>query len=180
MTSPLSIGFSQMCRTSARTPTGRPAATASAPARQRLAGRLREALQHRGVEQARRDRHDADQLSARSRASGSVMPDDAALAGAVGGLADLPVEGRGAGGVDDDAALAVDRRRSRHRGAARRSTLKVPTRLTVTTRAKASSGSGPALAEHPARRADAGAVDGDPQRAELAARVDAPAPTARR
>ena len=37
---------------------------------------------------------------------------------------------------------------------------------------KSSSGSGPPRADHPAGRADPGAVDGDPQLAELRRRVD--------
>ena len=47
---------------------------------------------------------------ARSRAAGSVMPDDAALRRRVGDLADLAVEGGDRRGVDADAALAVRRR----------------------------------------------------------------------
>ena len=91
------------------------------------------------------DRHHADAAAREVARGGQRQADDAALRGRVGDLADLAVEGGDRGRVDADAALAlvvglvVD-----HRGAARRSTLKVPIRLTLITLWKISRSCGPA------------------------------------
>ena len=108
MTSPLSIGFSTMWAASAAYSAG---VAEAVRVRDRLAERLARLLGQRGeqrrVEQARGDRADAD-ARAREVARGRQRhPDHAALRGRVGDLADLAVEGRDRGGVDDHAALAA-------------------------------------------------------------------------
>ena len=98
--------------------------------------------------------------SARSRAIGQGHADDAALGGGVGGLADLPVERRHRGGVDDDAALAlVVGHVLRHVRGGEPDALKVPIRLTWITRVKPARSAGPPLAEGLLGGADARAVD---------------------
>ncbi len=67
--------------------------------------------------------------------------DDAALRRRIGDLADLAFIGRDRRGVDGDAALLADRRRGlASRSANRRSTLKVPIRLTWMMRTNFASG----------------------------------------
>ena len=73
---------------------------------------------------------------ARSRATGKRHADDAALRGGIGGLADLAVEGRDAGGVDADAALFADRRRGLHALGEQAEQLNEPIRLTLMMRVK--------------------------------------------
>ena len=91
---------------------------------QRLAVLLGERRQKRRVEEARRDRVDADAAAGEVAGGRKGEADDAGLRRRVGGLADLPVEGGDRRRVDADAPLAVWRparsRTSRSpRGAAR-------------------------------------------------------------
>ena len=72
-----------------------------------LAGLLGQRRQQRRVEQAGGDRVDADPVLREVAGGGEGHPDDAALGGRVGDLADLAVEGGDRGGVDAHAALAV-------------------------------------------------------------------------
>ena len=107
ITSPLSISFSMMCRDQ-RGVLGRLAQARRE--RHHLAQRvlhfLRHAEQHRRLEDARGDGHDADAEARQFARDRQRHADDAALGGGIGGLADLAVEGRHRGGVDDHAALA--------------------------------------------------------------------------
>ena len=107
MTSPLSISFSTMEQAS-RGELGRLAQAVGeghglAQPLARLLGQRREQL---GVEQARRDGHDADALVGQVARRRQRHADDAALGGRVGDLSDLPVVGGGRRGVDAHAALA--------------------------------------------------------------------------
>ncbi len=63
--------------------------------------------EHGGLDDARRDGHDADAVLGEVAGGREGETDDAALARAVGGLADLAVVGGDARGVDDDTPLAV-------------------------------------------------------------------------
>src|SRR4029077_3038879 len=68
---------------------------------------LGERSQQRGVEEPWRDRVDADSTSGHVPSGRQGQPDDAALGGGVGDLADLAVPGGDARRVDADAALAL-------------------------------------------------------------------------
>ena len=110
---------------------------------------------------------DADAAAGQVAGGGQGQADDAALRGRVGDLADLAVEGGDRGGVDADAALAA-RRRGRCRSSpsqARRSTLKVPIRLTLITLWKISRSCGPCLPAVRWAQPMPGAADRDPQAA---------------
>ena len=108
MTSPLSIGLLTICST--RAPYSEGSAEAAGVWHLRAEGvlcLLRQALQHRGEEQARGDGDDADQLVGEVARDRQGHADDAAFGCGVGGLADLALVGGDRGGVDDDAALGA-------------------------------------------------------------------------
>ena len=133
MTSPLSISFSTMEQREPRELGGLAQAVRERHRSRRsaLARLLGQRREQRRVEQARRDRHDADALVGQVARRRQRHADDAALGGRVGDLADLPVVGGGRRGVDAHAALAVLACGSLASiaAAAKRSTLKVPIRL---------------------------------------------------
>ena len=72
----------------------------------RLLGKRAE---QRRLEQTRRDGHHADELARQVAGDRQRHADHTALGCGVRGLTDLPLEGRDGCGVDDDAALTVDR-----------------------------------------------------------------------
>src|SRR5690606_8352734 len=76
--------------------------------------RLGQPAQHRRLEDAGGDRHDADAVAGELARRGQGERGDAALGGGVGGLADLALERGDRGGVDDHAALAFGVRLERH------------------------------------------------------------------
>ena len=105
---------------------------------------------------------------ARSRAIGKRHADDARLRGRVGGLADLPVEGRGRRGVHDDAALAVRVRRVlRHLGGREAQHVEAADQVDLDRLLEDAQVEGPAvLVDGAHRRADARAVHADVEPAE--------------
>ena len=172
--SPLSMGFATMCATSGRV-LRRVArgATGAGPARR--ASRCAPAgsvAKQRGVEQPRRDGADPDADRGEVAGDRQRHADDAALRRRVRGLADLPVEGRDRGGVDDDAAVAgapassVSGSFSLIACAASRMTLKVPTRLTVEDLREVLERERSLASRGAVGVADARAVDRDAQRPE--------------
>ena len=74
---------------------------------QRLVDRLGHAVDHRGVEDARRDRHHAHADAGELARQRQGHADHAAFAGRVGSLPDLAFPGRDGGGEGDHPALAV-------------------------------------------------------------------------
>src|SRR5690606_12745363 len=74
------------------------------------------ALQERGIEDAWQDGVDADQLLREVARDRQGHADDTALGGGIGRLSDLTGFGGDGGGVDDNAALAVDRIEREHPG----------------------------------------------------------------
>ncbi len=74
---------------------------------ERVARLLRQRAEQRRVEEAGRDRHDADAPARHVARRRQRHPDDAALRRRIGDLADLAVERRDRRGVDADAALAA-------------------------------------------------------------------------
>ena len=112
--SPFSIGFSTMWRTRAAYSSGRPRRCGKGTeAPSDCCDVLGQAAQHRRLENAGRDRDDADAVAgelARRRQGERRNP---ALRCGIGGLADLAIERGDRGGVDDHAALAFgDRARA--------------------------------------------------------------------
>ncbi|MCY1538491.1 hypothetical protein D9M68_740350 [compost metagenome] len=74
---------------------------------ERIAHLLRHARHHRRLEDARGNGHHPNAVARQFAGDRQGHADHAALRGGIGGLADLPVEGRHRGGVDDHAALAA-------------------------------------------------------------------------
>jgi hypothetical protein len=144
MTSPFSMLFSQIWRTRAANSAGRPSRGGKGTLLPSAPEPRRHACHHRRLENAGRDRHDADAVAGKLAGDRQGHADNPALGGGIGGLADLPVEGGNRGRVDDDAALAFRIRLLFWiAAAASRIMLKVPTRLMPTVRAKLSSRCGP-------------------------------------
>ena len=111
MTSPLSIVFSTMWMASAAYSSGAAEARRERDlAAERVARLLGQAREQRRVEQAGRDRADADAGLGEVARGRERHADDAALGRRVGDLADLAVVGGDRGGGDADAALALARR----------------------------------------------------------------------
>ena len=107
MTSPFSIVFSQIWRTSAANSDGSAKARRKGHAlAERFLNLRRHARHHRRFEDAWRNRNDADAVAGEFPGDRQGHPDDAAFRCRVGGLTDLSVEGGNRGRVDDDAALA--------------------------------------------------------------------------
>ena len=128
---------------------------------ERDANRIGQGGEQRRLEDAGRDGHDADPQLREIARDRQRHADDAALRGRVGGLADLAVEGRDRGGIDDDtprspSAVGVFLAMM---AATSRMQLKVPMRFTWMTRVNSSSLAGPALPKVFIGGADAGAVD---------------------
>jgi hypothetical protein len=62
---------------------------------------------HRGFENAGGDGHDADAEARQFAGGGQSQAGDGAFGGRIGCLADLAIEGRNGGGIDDHAAFAT-------------------------------------------------------------------------
>ena len=108
--SPLSIGLSMMAIARRANSSGWPSRRGCgviSPRESRTV--LRQPGEDRGVEDARGDGHDPDQLAGQVAGGDQGQPDDAGLRRRVGQLADLPLEGGDRRGEHADAALAVDR-----------------------------------------------------------------------
>ena len=109
--SPFSIGLATIAATRSAYSDGRPSRDGNGmPAPSACALLLGQRGEQRRVEEARGDRQHADAAAGEVAGRRQRQPDDAALRGRVGDLADLAVEGGDRGGVDADAALAARRR----------------------------------------------------------------------
>ena len=130
-------------------------------------GFLGKAHEHRGEEEPRRDRHDADGLVGEVARGRERQAHDAALGGRVGGLPDLAFEGGDRGGVDDHPALAGEGIRLDHLLGGEAQDVEGADEVDHDDAGELLQGHGALAAQNAAGGADARAADGDVQPAEL-------------
>ena len=173
ITSPLSSGLAMIASTSMRVLLG--AAEPRRVRHLRLQDRLglpRQAGHHRGLHHPGSDGHHPDRLVGQVAGRGQGQRDDAALAGRVRRLTDLPVVRRDARRHDHQTAVAVERLVVDHGLGGQPQHVEGADQVDLDHRAEGLQRQQPALADHPARRGHPGAVDRDPQRPEAGRRVD--------
>ena len=126
---------------------------------------LRHAEEERRAEQAGCDRHHPDALARQLARGGQGQRRHPALRGGVGGLADLPLERRDRGRVDDHAALAVGQRlQPRHRRHGQAHHVERADQVDPDDPLEAGQRHRPVAADHPRRGRHAGTVDQHPHR----------------
>ena len=169
MVSPLSIGFSTMCTASAPNSSGsRRGGAGAARSRRARRGPPRGSAASSGVSnRPGAIVHDADLLAAEVARGGQRHPDDSALGGGVGDLADLPVVRGDRRRVDADATIAVERLVREHRGRRDAQHVEGPDEVDVDDDLERLERVGAVLGGRALGPADAGAVDRDPQRPGL-------------
>ena len=133
---------------------------------------LGQRTQQRGLEQTGGDGAYPDQLARQVARDRQRHADDAALGRGVGGLTDLTLERGHRGGVDDDAALAVDGLGLGHAFGGQPDHVERADQVDLDDLGEAVEGERTVLAQRLDGVADAGAVDVDTQRAHLLGGVE--------
>ena len=166
--SPLSIGFSTICWTSAAYSSGRPSRLGCGTCRPSdcFASSGKRGQQRR-LEEAGGDRDDPDLPAGELAGDRQRHADDAALGGRVGRLADLALEGGDRGRVDEHPPLLVHRVERGHRRGRHPDHIERADEVDLDDLAERRQRHRRAvLADHPGGRPDAGAADHHPQRPE--------------